>query len=479
MTKPIKLGFAVLACSTLSLAQLPGPPPASTVTQTMPVPTAVPPPQAGFSGSVPSGEAIPGILDLSLEDALKRGLKYNLAVVESGTSIEARRAQRLLALSKILPSLNLRPSISDQQINLAAYGFPRSPGVPSVVGPFKIVDLRALSGLNLSVEAYRNFRAGSEAVNAAQLSLRDARDQVVQVVIEVYLQTIASDARITAAQAQANTAEQLYRQAVDRKNAGTAPGIDVLRSQVEWQSQQERQIYYEGQFDQQKLALARAIGLPPGQQFRLTDHVQDTPLPADVSLESSLQAASQSRSDYKAAESLVHASELEVSAARAARIPSLSFSADYGVIGPNVTNSHGTFSVVAAANIPVFEGGRIRANIDQAQARLEQRKAERENLRGQIDADVRVAFLNLRTARRQVDVARSNLGLAKQQLAQAQDRFAAGVTNNLEVVQSQEAVANADETLIASLYSFNSAKAALMRARGESEEAVSRYLTRK
>jgi outer membrane protein TolC len=434
---------------------------------------------SGFSGSVPTGEATSGTLDLSLHDALNRAIKYNLALVESNQRVRTSRAQRLLALSQIMPSLNIRPSATELQINLLAYGFPLPPGTPPVVGPFHVFDLRGYLADSVSLQGWRSFRAGSEAVRASELSVRDARDQVVEIVIDLYLQATAVSARITSAEAQVNTADQLYRQAVDRKTAGTAPGIDVLRAQVELQAQQQRLIYYQGQFDIQKLALARAIGLPPGQQFRLTEDVPYAPLPPDVSLESSLAAAYKARADYQAAEALVRAAALNLSGARAARLPSLSLSADYGAIGPQIDQTHGTFTVAGAMNIPIFEGGRIRAGIDQAEAEYETRKAERDDLRGRIDADVRTALLNLRSAGRQVEVARSNVDLARQQLQQSRDRFAAGVTNNLEVVQAQDAVAVADENLISSLYGYNTAKAALIRARGEADESVVRFLTGK
>ncbi len=449
----------------------------ATPLESSPAPQPAPAPrlQGGLGASIPSGELVPGVLDLTLRDALTRGLKYNLALVDGSEDVRSTRARRLIALSQILPSLNLRPGISEQQINLQAYGFPLPPGTPPVVGPFHVWDARGLVTNNLSLQGLRNYRAGSEAVRAAEFSLRDARDQVVQVVINLYLQAVTASARITAVQAQVNTADQLYRQAVDRKNAGTAPGIDVLRAQVELQARQQRLFAYEGDLELQKLALARAIGLPLGQQFRLTENVPYTPLPGDVSLDASLQEAYRSRSDYKAAESVVRAAELRVSAAKAARLPSISLSGDYGVIGPQLDSMHGTFSVAAGANIPVFEGGRIRGGIDLAQAELQQRKSDREDLRGRIDSDVRTAFVNLRTSSRQVEVAKSNLDLARQQLVQAQDRFAAGVSDNLEVVQAQEALAAADESLIASLYSYNSAKAALARARGEGDESVTKY----
>ncbi len=418
-------------------------------------------------------------MDLSLREALNRALRYNLALVETGENIQLRRAQRLLALSQLIPTLNVRPSITEEQINLRAFGFPLPPGTPAIVGPFTVYDARAYAASNLSLQSWRNFRSGNEAVRAVELSLRDARDQVVQIVIQLYLQTITASARIDAVRAQLTTAQHLYQQALDRKNAGTAPAIDVLRSQVEMQAQQERLLAYEGNFDKQKLSLARAIGLPIGQNFRLTETVPYAPLPSGVTLEESLTSAYRQRADYQAAAALVHSADLAASAARAARLPSLSFNADYGVIGPSVTSIHGTFTASAAANIPVFEGGRIRADVDLAQAQLRQRQAEQQDLRGQIDAQVRSAFIDVRTSSQQVDVARSNLDLAQQALQQAQDRFAAGVTNNLEVVQAQEALATAQETLIASLYTYNAAKAALMRARGESDDAVARYLTGK
>ncbi len=474
--------IAVACCATLLQAQLPSsvrPAEDPRQAQRPQAPASTPSAQSGFFGSVRSGDAMPGMMDLSLREALNRGLKYNLALVEGGENVATRRALRLQALSQILPTLNARPSVVEQQINLKAFGFPLPPGTPGVVGPFHVWDARGALSNNFSVESWRNYRARNEAIQAAELSVRDARDQVVQVVIQLYLEVIASKARITSSQAQVNTAEQLYRQAVDRKNAGLAPGIDVLRAQVELQSQQQRLIAYEGDLEKRKLALARAIGLPPGQQFRITEDVPYAPLPSEFSLELSLTEAFRMRADYRAAEVLVRAAEISVSSARAGRLPSLAFNADYGVIGPHLNELHGTFSVSAGANIPLFDAGRVRANVETAESELRQRKAERDDLRGRIDAGVRDAFIDLRSAGRQVEVARSNLGLAQQQVTQAQDRFAAGVTNNLEVVQAQQALAAANENVISSLYSFNSAKAALARARGDSDEAVSRYLTGK
>jgi outer membrane protein TolC len=430
-----------------------------------------------LSGSVPTGDVVQN-MDLSLRDAIERALKYNLALVQGNENTAISRAQRLRALSLLLPNLNLRPSITEQQVNLAAFGL-TIPGFPSVVGPFHLLDARGFMTEQFGLAGVRNLQSSRQSARATDLSLRYARDQVVAFVVQLYLQGIAASARIDAARAQVETAQTLYNQALDRKNAGTVPAIDVLRAQVELQTEQQRLIVYEGDFEKRKLALARAIGLPTGQVFRLVDAVPYVPLPAGITLEHALAVAYKTRSDYQAAEALVQAAALAVSGARAERLPSAAVSADYGVNGLQLDRLHGSFAVAAGVNIPLFQGGRIRANVEEASAALRERQAQREDLRGRIDADVRTAFIDLGSASRQVEVSRSNMELARQQVTQSQDRFNAGVTNNVEVVQAQDALAVANENYIAALYAFNAAKAALSRARGDAEESILQFLNTK
>jgi outer membrane protein TolC len=464
--------IAAMGC----FAQAPGGAPPPSASQLAPAPAMSPASASGtVNGSVPTGQATPGVVNLTLEDALNRALRYNLAIVEGGQDTHLTRAQRLLALSQLMPTLNIRPSVTEEQVNLAALGFTGFPGIPAVVGPFTVYDLRGYGAEQFGFAQLRNWRASRALEKASQLSLQDARDEVVQVVVTLYLQAISGAARIDAVQAQVNTADTLYHQALDQKNAGTVPAIDVLRAQVEYQSQQQRLILYQGDFDKQKLELSRAVGLPLGQQFHLADTIPYVPL-ASVGLDQSLADAYRMRSDLKAAEAAVQAAELAKSAAAGERLPSVGLNADYGANGNQPDAMHGSFTVAAAVNIPIFEGGRIRANVAEADARLKQRQAELADLRGRIDEQVRTAYIDLHTASRQVDVAVSNLDLAKQELQQARDRFAAGVTNNLEVVQAQEALASANDNYISALYAFNAAKAELARARGESEPAIMRYL---
>ncbi len=430
-------------------------------------------------GGIPTGEATPGEIALTLEETLARGLKYNFGITQGNLDTRFERADRLRALSQLLPTLNIRPSVTEQQVNLASFGFSGFPGIPSVVGPFSVYDARAyLAAPVLNFNALRNYRAGAESINAAQLSYQDVRDQVTLIVTGLYLQAIAGSARIDTARAQVDTSQTLFKRATDRKSAGTAPAIDVVRSQVELQAQQQRLIAAEGDFEKQKVSLARAIGLPLGQQFRLADTIPYTPLPASIDLAQVLADAYRARSDYQAAQARVKAAELRKQAALAERLPTAGVDANYGVIGPQINRTHGTFTVQGFVNIPVFQGRRVEAEVLEADTELQRQRAQLENLRGRIDSEVRLAFIDLRTSGRQVEAARSNVDLARQQIEQSQDRFAAGVTNNLEVVQAQEAVAAANESFISSLYAFNVAKAEIARAHGVAEKAITEYLKR-
>ncbi len=281
--------------------------------------------------------------------------------------------------------------------------------------------------------------------------------------------------RVEAAQAQAATAEAVYNQAADFKQAGVVPAIDVLRAQVELRAQQQRLIFSRNELEKYKLSLARAIGLPDGQRIRLTDNVPFVAAPP-LTVDEAIARAYSSRMDYQSASAHLRAAELRRKAAQAGRLPSLAFDGNYGTLGPSLANSHGTFTAAVSLTIPLFQGGRVGGEVLQADAALEQQRARLEDLRGAIAYEVRTAFLDMTAAGDEVGVARGAVDLAQQQLTQARDRFAAGVTSNLEVVQAQEAVATANENYISSLYTYNAAKASLARGIGGAEKLIPAFL---
>jgi outer membrane protein TolC len=428
-----------------------------------------------FPGSVPSDKIPPGPFTLTLADAVKLGLAANLGVLTADDTARASRAQRLRQLSDLLPSLSIDASETSTQVNLAAFGFKFSvpPGlgfsIPTVVGPFQYSQL--LGNLSQSVwdpVARRNWHASQESERASALSARDARELVVLAVAGAYLQTIATDARVASQRAQVENAQAVNHQAEVRKEAGTNARIDVTRTLVELQGQQQRLNALESDLRKQKLVLSRLIGLPLDRELILSEPLAFNPPPVPEAA-GAVQQAFEKRWDLKAAESQVHAAELVVSAAHAERLPSANITADYGVLGPTPVSNHGVYSVVGSVNFPLYQGGRVKADVEQAEATLHQRQAELADQRGRVEQEVRTALIDLETAIGEVRLAESNRGFANETLREARDRFNAGVATTVEVVQAQEQVASAESDYISGMFAFDLARISLSRALGQAE----------
>ena len=436
--------------------------------------------QGPYAGSV-AGTQKPFSGKLSLREAVARGLEYNLGTVGLTEAMRQARGQARVARSSLLPNLNgaLRESV--QQTNLVALGLRFNipiPGIsiPTIVGPFNYFDLRAtLTQTVADLTALNNYRSAQELVKANEGAMRDARDLVVLAVGGVYLQVIAAQARVHSAQAQIDTAQALFKQTQDRRSVGLSPQIDVNRSQVQLQTERQRLMSLQNDLAKQKINLARIVGLPPVDNYEVTDDIPYSP-PPDLTLEQGLKQAFENRADLRSAEAQVRAADRARSAARSARLPSLAFSADYGAIGINPGDSHGTFTVVGTLRIPIWEGGRTEGEIQEADAALGQRRAELDDLKGRIEADIRDAFLDLQTAANQMEVSRNNQNVARETLALTRQRFEAGITDTVEVTQAQESVAAADLDYITSLFADNLAKVTLARAMGHAEERLGQFL---
>jgi outer membrane protein TolC len=312
-------------------------------------------------------------------------------------------------------------------------------------------------------------------VKANEAALRDARDLVVLATGGAYLQVIAAQARMHSAQAQIDTAQAIFKQTQDRRAVGLNPQIDVNRSQVQLQTQQQRLMSLQNDVAKQKINLARLVGLPPAENYEVTDDIQFSPAP-DLTLEQALKQAFEARADLQSAEAQVRAAERVRSAVRWEHAPSLAFSADYGAIGINPGQSHGTFTVVGTLRIPIWQGGRTEGEAEEADAALGQRRAEQADVRSRIEADVRNAFLDMETAAHQLEVARNNQKVARETLELTRQRFEAGITDSVEVTQAQESVVSADLDYITSLFAHNLAKVSLARATGKAEERLSQFL---
>ena len=435
-----------------------------------------------LAGSIAGPDTPQGAVSLTLSDAVKRGLATNLGPISAANSQLQASANRLQARSDLLPSIGVNASETVTQVNLAAYGLNiqaphgSSFSIPTVVGPYAYSQLQGtLNQSILDVVSLRNYKASKQSERAAVLSTQDTRELVIFAVAGTYLQTLAASARLTSQGAQVANAQAVYDQAVVRKAAGTNARIDVVRSLVELQTQQQRLSSIESDFRKQKIALARLIGLPLDRELQLREAFSSEPVTVpDVN--ATLEMALSHRADLRALEAQVRVAELALSAAHAERYPSVTLGGNYGVIGPNPAHTHGVFAITGGVSVPVWEGGRIKGDIQEAETVLKQRRAELSDGKRRVEQELRDALVDLQTALGQVRLATTNRDYANETLTEARDRFSAGVATTVEVVQAQEQVAGAESDYISSLFSFDLAKLSLARATGEAESSLTNLL---
>jgi outer membrane protein TolC len=457
-TSPIRAGAILAACAPLVVSGL--------AAQTVPPPPTSPQQSAGsFQGSVATGEVSTQPIQLSLDDAIQRGLKNNLGVILSNTSASGARGQRLGQLQSLLPSVDFNAQENVLQVDLPAEGL-SFPGFPKIIGPFSYTDLRAkLSWSLVNVNSLRTYLAARHNFNAATLTARDAQDMVVLTVGNAYLLVLADQSRVSSDEAQAATAKVSLDQAVANHDAGTAPLLDELRARVDAQTIDQQLIAAKDALEKDKLALARVIGLRLAQQFALADQEPYAPFDRPDVIEA-IRQAKLNRKDLAAMIEQTKSAEEQRKAATADRYPTLKFDGDYGDIGTTVSHSHGTGDATGTFSVPLFKEYGLRGEAEVAQSQLDTSKDQLSDLNAQVDADVRDALLDIASAQQEVEVAKSSVDLANEALSEAQQRYKAGVSDNLAVSQAQASVAQANDQYVTSLYSDNVAKLSLARALG-------------
>jgi outer membrane protein TolC len=460
-----ELGTALQAQQQLAI---PGPPlnPSSSTTQNG---------DSSFRGSIVSGKATAGVLPLGLDDAMQRGLRTNLGLILQSSNQRQANGQRLEELQSLLPTVTGSVSITVEQIDLAAEGL-KFPGINPIIGPFQVEDFRAYLTQNLvNLNAFQTYLASKHNFQAAKLSAQDARDLVVLTVGNAYLLCVADEARIQAVQAELDSAKLSFDQATAAHEAGTSPRIDALREQVDYQSEEQSLIAATNQFAKDKLSLARVIGLPLDQQFELSDaapfQALDTPDP-----EAAFQQALTQRKDLAAAAEQTKAAEAGKRAAFYDQLPTLTASGNFGDIGETVGHSHGTYLAEGQISAPILQIPKIHGEEEVAGAQLDQARAKLSDQVQQVNADVRDAILDIQTAAKLVDAAKSNVDLAREALSEAQQRFKAGVADSLPVSQALATDRQAEDQYISALYQHNVAKLSLARALGVASTNYKDYL---
>lgn len=433
------------------------------------------PTQGSFAGSLVEGTATGTVLDLSLDDAIARGLRQNLGAILQSTAQQSAQGQQMEQLQALLPTVTGDASIEAEQIDLAAFGL-KFPGLNPIIGPFQVIDFRAyLTQSLVNVPALEEYIAAKHNFAAAKLSAQDAREMVVLTVGNAYLLCLADEARIAAVRAEMATAKLSLEQATDSHDAGVSPRLDVLRAQVDYQNAEQALISTTNQLAKDKLSLARAIGLPLDQAIRLTDSEPYSAL-ENLDPAAAFAEALKNRKDLAAANEQVEAARAEQKAARSDQLPTAKFNGDIGDIGETVNHSHGTYSATGTISAPILQIAKTRGEEEVAGAQYEQASDKYADEVQQVNAEIRDSILDIQSAAKLVEAAKSNVDLANEALSEAQERFHSGVADNLAVSQAQSSVEQANDQYIAALYQHNAAKLSLARAMGVAQTNLNDYL---
>ncbi len=431
--------------------------------------------QNPFLGSVPQGPVEPGVLQLSLDDAIQRALKANLGLIASQQEDEQAKAARLRALSKLLPQISAQSGQHWETLSLNTIGGHKL-GLPPTVGPFAFETAGLSFSQNvLNLSARHEIRASREELHASEALTEDARNIVALPAASAYALVAASASRMAEAKARLDSAITFDALMANRVRQELSPELDSIRARVIRQTAEQSLELATIRLEKDKLALTRIIGLHVEQQFTLNDALPYVAAPVQ-SLAERVQEAAKHRADLKAAEARVKVAEEHVRAQLAERMPAVGVHAAYGGAGTDPAHFYQTYAVAATVEVPLFTGRRIEANVADARAVLRRRQAEAADLRARVGFDIRTALLDLQGAQKSVDVAQENIALAKRGHTHASDRFEAGVSNALELVQAEEAVAQAKDNYIASVTAYNLAKLALIRAMGTAEQSLPEYL---
>ena len=390
-------------------------------------------------------------------------------------AIRQSEAQKRQALAALLPNLDAYMQYDERLVNLRAFGVGFSPFIASFIppkaGPFNVFDARARVTETLSVASYRRYQAAKESVQATRDASDGTRDDVAAQVARAYLGALRAQARLEAARANVQLAEELLTLANNQKDAGTGTGIDVTRAQVQLANEQQQILVVENEVRRAQLELLRAMDLRLDTGIELTDRLQYHPVEVAGAAQS-VETATQYRSDWKAQQRQEQSASLNYSAAMWERLPSVSGFGDYGSLGNGIEGSFPTRLFGVRLTIPIWDGGRIDARRAEASSLLRQTRIRTADLRSRIELEIRLSQDALRSADEQVKVAGGGLELADSELAQAKRRFEAGVTSSIEVTDAQNRLARARDNQIAALYQYEAARLDLGAALGRIREFI-------
>ncbi len=445
-----------------------------------------------FYGSVTAGPLSHETLNLSLDDAVSRGLRNNLGLKETENDERVVHAEKSEALQEFLPTITLKGDIGVYQHDLAAQGF--GPGIiskfagvfpggkiPAGISLITKDDLTEgqvhLSETLFSGPVIAGWKAAGSAERSAHFAKMTARGEVVQQVATAYLHAIAASSEVDNAKSQLAEDQLLLDHAHEAHEAGVVANLDELRARVQLQAEQQALLYAQNAYEKDLILLKRETGIDPGQRIILTDPAPYSDL-AEQTPEEVRAIAYKNRQDYQNLQNQVVTYRAIHNVYRAQRLPTLVFNSYYGTSTVNGAGTHGNFIAMGTLSLPIFREAGIRGNEDASAAQLEAVNVQFADLRNHIDEQVRAALLDVDASARLVQVGKSNVELATRALSDEADRVNAGVDDNLPLVTAQATLANAQNSLVESLYNYNVSKLSLARAAGVLETQYRDYLGR-
>lgn len=414
------------------------------------------------------------VLRLTLDQAVALALKQNptaqIAVIQAAEATQDKN----IARAALLPQAQLQASDAIRRVNIESQFGRKLPGFPEHVGPLQIFQAGpAFSAPVFDLTLWRRYQTQRSLANAAKANSLSTREQVILLVVSQYIGTLRDVATVQAASSRVELAQALYDQAADLQKEGVGTGIDTLRANVELQNEKQRLLESEASRETSLYALSRLLNLDPRQPIELADSLSyfETPQPeAEPSIEQALGV----RQEWKALNDQIAAAQAERKQAWDSRLPALSVDGEWAYQGTRLNNGIPTYNYELALNMPLFTGGRIRAETVKADLEIKRLHQQQDDLRNQIALDVKTALINLTSAKNEVQVANLGVQLSKEEVDQARDRFRAGVANNIEVIQAQDSLARANDNQIAALYRFNQARADLARSIGQMERVYAK-----
>ena len=393
-----------------------------------------------------------------------------LRVVQADARVRQRRAD-------FLPSVSAAAVDDEHTFNSASFGISfndpatgRSLFDPNgqVLGPVKVWDLRGVVRQNLfDPGAFARLRAAKASAAASGADVGTAAQRAAAVAGMAYVRALRADAQIGARLADSTLAAELLGIARDQLAAGVGIALDVTRAQAQLSVMHSQLIAARAERDRSRIDLGRAVGLPVGTPVTLSDSLFALPVSIAVPTEADAVArATRTRSDLLALGEQSVAAERQLDAIRAEVLPALSLFADQGSTGKATQHLLSTYNWGIQLSVPVFDGFRRDGRMDEQRAAMHEVDVRRRDLAQQTAADVRVALLDLQAAREQLAAAEERVGLAEQELAQARDRFRAGVSGNADAITASLALNAARTQVVDARAALQAARVSLGAAQG-------------